>query len=193
MANEPNDERKSRVVPVVMDVDTGELRAMTPDDVVEEVKPKAPKGKAKNEENGGVIPPKTHNLYFRVYKTNWADLVLKSGLSFSQLGLLVALMAYADWGTNRLVHPETKQLLSINALAELWNKNRKHLSESLYDLEDKGLISLVGHGASKYILVNAQVLWFGKFMSNIKEHVEQFKDAEYKPVVTVGYREPPQK
>jgi hypothetical protein len=193
MANEPNDERKPRVVPVVMDVETGEMRPMTPDDVVEDTKPKEPKGKARNAESGGVVPPKTHNLYFRVYKTNWADLVCKSGLSFSQLGLLVSLMAFADWGTNRLIHPETKQLLSISALAELLGRNRKHLSESLYDLEEKGLIALVGHGASTYILVNAQVLWFGKFMSNIREHAEQFKEHKYKPVVAVGYREPPQK
>jgi DNA-binding MarR family transcriptional regulator len=168
-------------LPVEMNLKTGEMR------------PKLPHRKAPNEPGGAnSAPQKAGPLFFRVYKTNWLDLVRNGDITMSQLGLFCALMAFADWGTNRLVHPETKGLLSLSELSKLLSLDRKHLTNTLATLEGKGLVSVQqqASGLDKYILVNAQVAYFGKHMSNVGDHAQAFADSAYQPVVPVTYTEP---
>jgi hypothetical protein len=176
-------------MPAVYDLETGEQRPMTEEEYKESRKPVR---RARLADEDGAIAPKSNSLFFRVYKTNWYDLVQNSGLTMAQLGLFVSLMALADWGTNRLVHPETRMPLSMRALSQLLNIDRKHLIAVVGVLEEKGLIAVREMGNITYLLVNAHVMYFGKFMSNMDEHRQAFVEGKYTPVVPVAYR-PPEK
>lgn len=132
--------------------------------------------------------------FFRVYRTNWVDLVRKRRVTFNEIGVLMSLLAFVGWESCFLVHPKTGENLSEVELAELLGVDRKRLRESIQDLNRKGLVAIVkrGEGRSNHYLLNSHVVFFGKYMKDLSEHAA-FAKVEYQPVVPIVYKEAVQK
>lgn len=128
--------------------------------------------------------------FFRIYRTNWMDLILRKRLSIHELGVLVALMTFLDWESNYLVHPKTKELLSLNKLAELLQTNRDQLDKTIKSLNDKGLVAITskGKGRGKAFQLNSHVLFYGEKFRDLNEH-KVFDDCAYEPVVDKRYKQ----
>jgi biotin operon repressor len=133
---------------------------------------------------------KNQPWFFRIYRTNWMDLILKKRLTTNEIGVLVSLMTFLDWESNYLVHPKTRELLSMNRLAELLRVDRKQLDKTVQSLKDKGLVAITdtGRGRGKKVQLNSHVLYFGEKIRDINEH-KVFDDVNYKPVVRKTYRQ----
>lgn len=71
----------------------------------------------------------------------------KQLLSSAEMALLWQLIAFCELQTNAIVHPETKEFMSISEIAELVNKHRVNTSETINGLLEKGIL---------YEFVNAQ-------------------------------------
>jgi hypothetical protein len=132
--------------------------------------------------------------FIRFYRDNWLDLVRskdgKCALSIHECGLLAKLSAFADWNTNRLVHPVFRNLLSITELAELVGIARSNLVVGLGNLKRKGMLHIVDDGQRKYVVLNPNVVFFGKWADNYEELVDLFEGGKctYRPKVEVPYK-----
>lgn len=132
--------------------------------------------------------------FFRVYRTNWMDLILKKRLTFNEIGVLMAMMTFLDWESNYLVHPKTKEVLSTNKLAELLKTDRKRLDQTIQSLKQKGLVAVTdnGNGRAKKYQLNSHIMFFGEQFRDINDH-KVFDDAPYKPLIYKRYRQRIQK
>jgi DNA-binding IclR family transcriptional regulator len=108
-------------------------------------------------------------------------------------------MAFAEWGTNKLIDPDTKRYMTVTGLADKLGMVRKHVTYSLVWLEEQGFVrTLPQDDGSKQIMVNAQLMWYGKEMLNIDEQFKAFNPVDaktgeyvpiYKPEYPVVYKE----
>lgn len=140
-------------------------------------------------------PPEGRQAWFlRLYRTNWQDIVLKRRLTFTEAGVLMHLLAFVDWESNWLVHPETGANLNESELAGLLKCDRATLHGSLVALNKKGMIAIVkrGEGCPNHILFNSNVASYGKYMRNLRDH-EVFDGGAYEAPVRIKYKEPPMK
>lgn len=146
----------------------------------------------KQTKSGGYTPPvqgKQPNFY-KLYATNWQDIIQKKRLSFNEVGLFVSLLSFLDWESPYVVHPETGKPLSCYAIAKLLQCDRKHIETILERLCDKGMVAKVnrGYGYSCHYMLNSNVVHFGKYMRDLNDH-NNFSNCPYKPPVEVKYRE----
>jgi biotin operon repressor len=137
--------------------------------------------------------------FFKVYRTNWLDivwLVSKKEISIHEAGLFMCLLAFVGWNNNRLVHPKTGNTLSLSELATLLDMERKHLGKCVHRLKDKGLLSLVRaeKGNDLYVVLNSQLAYYGKYMTNMDEHSGFYTgEAGFEPQLQIKYRDQPTK
>lgn len=127
--------------------------------------------------------------FFVVYRPNWLDIVRKKRLTFHEVGVFMSLLAFLDWQGTSLVHPDTGAPLNESNLAELLKTDRKHLSDTLRSLNDKGMVFLInkGRGNPSGIMLNSHVVFFGKAIKDPTEHAH-FESCNYEPVRRVHYR-----
>jgi hypothetical protein len=130
--------------------------------------------------------------FYRVYCSNWADIIDKKRLSFIEIGVLMSLMRFVDWESNFLVHPVTGKNLNASELAKLLKTSDSHLPTYLDALHKKGLLSVVkcgGNGYPNHYILNSHILFKGNKMKDLNEHERFNKDCPYQPPATVKYRE----
>lgn len=132
--------------------------------------------------------------FYKLYATNWQDIVKKKRLTFTEIGLFMSLVAFLDWESQFLIDPYTGKNLSCSKIATILSTDRAHVSEIMDRLCDKGLISKVmrGSGCSCHFMLNSNVVHFGKYMKDLR-HVEVFKDCKYNAPTDVKYSQPPSK
>jgi len=140
-------------------------------------------------------PPKESGKkphFYRVYCSNWADIIDKKRLTFVEVGVLMSLMRFVDWQSNFLVHPKTGKNLNASELARLLKTSDSHLPEHLEVLHKKGLLSVVkcgGKGYPNHYILNSHVLFKGNRIKDMNEHERFSKDCPYLPPVAVTYKE----
>lgn len=123
--------------------------------------------------------------FYRIVRTNWQDVVLRRHLTFYEMGVLVALLTFAEWSTMRLVHLEKGTPLTMTELARELAMDRKQLAKVVRSLEEKGALTEV---AGAFVL-NSQLCFYGKHLLNADDHVA-FANGEcgYTPAVEAKYR-----
>jgi len=76
--------------------------------------------------------------FFRVYCSNWADIIDHKRLSFIEVGVLMSLMRFVDWESNFLVHPVTGKNLNASELARLLKRVTHTCRHTLTDYTKRG-------------------------------------------------------
>jgi len=130
--------------------------------------------------------------FYRVYCTNWADIIDKKRLSFVEIGVLMSLMRFVDWESNFLVHPVTGKNLNLSELAKLLKTSDSHLPEHINSLHKKGLLSIVkrgGNGYPNHYILNSHILFKGNKIKDLNEHEIFNRDCPYEPPVKIKYKE----
>ena len=132
--------------------------------------------------------------FFKVYATNWRDVVAKKRLSLVETGLFFSLLSFLDWESPYLLHPDTHKLLSGSGIAHLIGHDRKHVDEILCRLVEKGMLAKVncGIGHSCAYMLNSNLVHFGKYMKDLNDHYN-FEKCSYEPVIKTMYHEQPKK
>ncbi len=129
--------------------------------------------------------------FFKVYCTNWTEIVSSGLLSLTERGLLMSLMCFVDWESNFLVHPDTGKNLSATEIAELLSIDRSTMMDYLDRLQEKGMLTVVKRKervANHYIL-NTNVLFKGNKMKSMREYDIFNADGwAYEAPVSVKYR-----
>lgn len=164
----------------ITDIETGEIL-----DQYWRERRKTPSGRPPGNEG------KQPNFY-RVYCTNWADIIDKKKLSFAEIGVLMSLMRFVDWESNFLVHPYTRKNLSLQEIANLLKAERKNLIVHMESLHKKGLIAVLkcgGNGFPNHYILNTNVLFKGNKIKDINEHKRFTQDCAYEPPIKVKYKE----
>lgn len=138
------------------------------------------------------IPYKNDVAYLRIFKTNLLDIVKNQRLKVSEIGILTSMMAFADWNTNRVVHPDSGNTLSVSELARLLGMDRGNLGQAVRALAEKGVILIQQNPEAneKYIVINAQIAHFGKFLSNMEEHQQMWDKGPYTPAISLRFKVP---
>lgn len=142
-------------------------------------------------------PPKkkdkdlSRSHFFKIYRTNWVNLVKKKKLTMYEFGLFAQLMAYVDWQSPYLVHPRTKENMNESEIAGQLDMDRTHIHNSLMALCDKGLIAKVnkGRGRPSHFMLNTNVVFYGSQIKDINDHITFIKDCAYQPKVLLRYNE----
>jgi hypothetical protein len=94
----------------------------------------------------------------KVYREFWLDLVLKRKLSFTEMGVLSALMGYIGKGSQYVLDPKTRKPANISALAKLIRVDRSGLCDSLKRLGSLGLITQEKVGKFNRIQLNPDMV-----------------------------------
>lgn len=132
--------------------------------------------------------------FFRLYRTNWLDIIRKHKLTVHEGGFLMFMLGFIKWESTFLVHPDTGELLTVSSLADLLGLDRSNVSEMLDRLNRKGFIIICkkGDGRANNFMFNTNVAFFGKYLKDLTEH-DAFKMKEYQPAARLEYKEPPPK
>lgn len=133
--------------------------------------------------------------FFKVYVTNWRDIIRKKKLDFTEIGLLCSLLSFVGWQTAYLVNPDTGENLTESKIADLLSCSRSHVHVILERLIEKGLIAKVvnGKGRANQYMINTNVFFFGNTISDIREHKTFNTGCEYEPIVEIKYRQSAEK
>lgn len=137
-------------------------------------------------------PPGGKRAYFfKLYTTNWRDIVSNKRLTPYEAGVFSMLIAYLDWQSPYIVHPKTKRNMSESEIANELKISRSQLHDTLQSLVDKGMIAKVNKGVGRecHFMLNTNVCFNGNTIQDINDHVVFLKDCAYKPVVEIKYRE----
>lgn len=94
--------------------------------------------------------------HFKIYLEKLANMDTK--LSDEELGTLMRIAKYADWETNILVHPKTKQPLTTKDIVKLTNCSRRTLYRRLKALQENDVIEITDEG---YYRLNPDLVYRG--------------------------------
>jgi len=129
--------------------------------------------------------------FFKLYATNWRDIVLNKRLTPYEAGVFSMLMAFLDWQSPYIVHPKTKRNMSESEIANELKISRSQLHDTIQSLVDKGLVAKVNKGIGRecHFMLNTNVCFNGNAIRDKNDHNVFLKDCAYKPPVTIKYRE----
>ena len=129
--------------------------------------------------------------FYKIYVTNWDDIVRKKKLDFTEIGFLCSLLSFLGWQTAYLVHPDTEENLTESKIAELLKCNRGHLHTLIERLVKKGLVAKVVNGSGKgnHFMINTNIFFFGSTIDDIRMHNTFGAACEHKPPVSIKYKQ----
>lgn len=136
--------------------------------------------------------PKTKQPHFyKLYRTNWQEVVKKKHLTPYEVGVFFMLLSFVGWESNFLIHPKTGANLNCSQLSILTGIDRSTLTNTLDKLNRKGFIAVVkcGDGNSNHYLLNSNLVFWGSQIKDVSEHSRFIKDCPYKPTVELKYKE----
>jgi len=109
--------------------------------------------------------------FARLWMANLIQIVREKKLSNPEAGLLFKLMAFLNWQSTILVHPDTGRAVNTKEIAEFIGIDPDFLSKQLDKLIQKGLISRnqAGRGRSYKYNFNCHLAFFGSKMNDITE------------------------
>lgn len=107
--------------------------------------------KKANQSGYGLYKVKDTNTasFTQIINENIVILVKKGYLTNAEMSLIFHLVGFCEYSTNAIIHPKTKQFMSISEIADLLGKHRVNVSDLINALLEKGII---------YEFVNAQEL-----------------------------------
>lgn len=140
-------------------------------------------------------PPGKRAHFLKFYRTNWLDIVLKKHLTPYETGVFSLLLAFLDWQSPYIVHPNTGKNLNESELADLLKIDRAQLNTTIQVLCDKGMLKKVcgGKGRPNHFMINTNVAFYGNTIKDINDHITFVKDCVYKPTLEIKYKETPLK
>lgn len=129
--------------------------------------------------------------FYKVYATNWREIIKKKELKLHEVGLLSSLMIFLSWQSAFLVDPETGRAVNESRIADILGYDRGHLHEVLERLIAKGLVAKVtkGNGRGNNYMLNTNLFFFGNTILDINEHNAFLVDCEYDPAIKIKYRQ----
>jgi hypothetical protein len=128
--------------------------------------------------------------FYRIYRTNWVDIVRKKRLTMQERGVLASLLVCLSWESTYLVHPDSGEVLSLSKLADVLVTDRKQLGKTMDALRAKGLVATIdrGEGREYAYQLNSHVMFYGRMMRDINQH-KVFDECAYEPVRRKEYRQ----
>lgn len=140
-------------------------------------------------------PPGKRAHFFKVYRTNWLDIIQNKRLTPYETGIFSSLLAFLDWQSPYIVHPQTGENLNESEIAKLISVDRSQLNTTLQSLCEKGLIKKVcgGKGRPNHYMLNTNVVFYGNTIRDLNDHVTFIKDCSYKPIIEMKYKQSQQK
>lgn len=129
--------------------------------------------------------------FYKLYSTNWKDIVKKKHLTPYEAGVFFMVLSFVGWESNFLVHPKTGQNLNCSQLADLLSIERKQLFDTMQTLNRKGLIAIVkcGDGNSNHYMLNSNVVFWGSKIKDTSEHSRFIKDCPLELPIELKYKE----
>lgn len=129
--------------------------------------------------------------FYKLYTTNWRDVVINKRLTPYEAGIFSMLVAFLDWQSPYVVDPETKCNMSESEIANALKINRSQLHDTLQSLVDKGMIAKVNKGVGRecHFMLNTNICFNGNAIKDQNDHIVFLKDCAYKPVVEIKYRQ----
>lgn len=137
-------------------------------------------------------PPDGRNpRFYKVYATNWQDVIQNKRLTFSEVGLFMSLLSFLDWQSPYLVHPKTRVNLSCSAIAKLLGYETEHIRRALDNLCAKGMLAKIhrGVGCPCNYMLNSNIVHFGKTMRDLNDHKVFENGCKYNAPIKIKYRE----
>jgi len=133
--------------------------------------------------------------FYKLYCTNWQDLVKKKHLNPYEVGVFFMLLSFVGWESNFLVHPKTGANLNCSQLSQMLDIERMQLSDTLALLNKKGLLAVVkcGDGRANHYMLNSNVVFWGSKIKDTAEHSRFVSDCPYEPPVMLRYSERPER
>ncbi len=133
--------------------------------------------------------------FIKFYKTNWIDIVTKKHLTPYEVGVFSMMIAFLDWQSPYIVHPDTNKNLNESELSELVKIDRAQLNVTIQSLCDKGMIKKIcgGKGRANHFMINTNIAFNGVTIKDINDHTTFTKDCAYKPVLEMRYNQSQQK
>jgi hypothetical protein len=129
--------------------------------------------------------------FYKVYCTNWQDVVTKKHLTPYEAGVFFMMLSFIKWESNFIVDPKSGANLNCSQLAKLLDVDRSNLSDTLDILNRKGLIAIVkcGDKSGNHYLLNSNVVFAGSQIKDVSEHSRFTKDCPFEPPITLKYQE----
>lgn len=129
--------------------------------------------------------------FYKLYKTNWNEVVKKKHLTPYETGVFFMLLSYVGWESNFLVHPKTGVNLNCSQLSTMLNIARSQLDETLKTLNRKGFIAVVkcGDGGANHYMLNSNVVFWGSKIKDESEHYRFIHDCSLELPIELKYQE----
>lgn len=129
--------------------------------------------------------------FFKLYKTNWQDIVFERRMTPYEAGIFSFLIALVGWQTPYIVHPDTGENLNESEIAEFLGVSRSQLHDTIQSLVDKGFVAKVnkGNGRPNNYMLNTNIVFNGKTIKDLNDHFVFIKDCSYKPKIEIKYRQ----
>jgi hypothetical protein len=127
--------------------------------------------------------------FARIWMPNLLKVVLEKGLTTLEKALLFDLIAFLDWQSTMLVHPENGRPINESQIATLLSYSRPTVHDALISLNEKGIIGKfnAGKGLPNKYHMNPNLMFYGQRM-NDRLDIERFNsDCAFSPVVRVQY------
>lgn len=139
----------------------------------------------------GKKPPKKHKQppYAKIWMPNLLKVVLKKELSTPEKALLFDLIAFLDWQSTMLVHPETGEPVNESDIARILKMSRNWVHETLGTLNKKGIIGKfnAGEGKPNKYHMNPDLIFYGQKLNDPLDRARFDKDCAFEPVEKIDY------
>jgi hypothetical protein len=128
--------------------------------------------------------------FARVWMSNLLKLVKNKELKQGERALLFDLLAFLDWQSTMLVHPEKGHAVTSRDIASYLDLSVGFVSETLNSLHDKGVIGKysAGKGRPHKYHFNCNIAFYGKNMNDMRDYERFNSDCAFSPFVRVEYK-----
>ena len=127
--------------------------------------------------------------FVRVWMPNLLKLVKDKDLKQGERALLFDLLAFLDWQSTMLVHPENGRAVSVRDIASYLGLSLGFVSETLTSLHDKGIVGMfsAGKGRPHKYHLNCNLAFYGKNLNDPRDYERFNADCSFTPMVRVEY------
>lgn len=127
--------------------------------------------------------------YAKIWMPNLLKVVLKKGLTTSEKALLFDLIAFLDWQSTMLVHPETCRPVNEAEIARALNMSRAWVHETLGSLNKKGIIGKfnAGEGKPNKYHMNPDLIFYGQKLNDPLDRARFDGDCSFEPVEKINF------
>jgi hypothetical protein len=128
--------------------------------------------------------------FARIWMPNLVKLIKDKNLKQGERALLFDLLAFLDWQTTMLVHPENGHAVTARDIANYLSLSVGFVSETLSALHDKGIIGKfsAGKGRPHKYHFNCNIAFYGKNMNDPRDYERFNTDCAFSPTLRVQFK-----